>query len=59
MITERIENFKLGAYDTVQTFYTCDACKEETNAVEWYISVIPYQVSIYTCPLCKAKHKFY
>ena len=56
MITQRFENFKFGSCDTVQTFYTCDWCKEETNAVEWHVSIIQDKRSVYTCPVCAVKH---
>ena len=59
MITQRFENFKFGSYDTVQTFYTCDWCKEETNAVEWYVSIAPEVGSVYTCPVCQVKHSWF
>lgn len=53
MITQRFENFKLGHYDTVQTFLTCSKCKGETNAVEWHIRVVRLGRYVYTCPMCK------
>ena len=55
MITQRFENFKFGSYDTVQAFYTCDWCKEETNAVEWHIRSVRVGCYVYTCPVCKVE----
>lgn len=56
MITRRQEIYKLGAYDTVQVFFYCDWCKEETNAVEWSIKIVPKTGSVYTCPVCEVLH---
>lgn len=56
MITRRQEIYKLGTYGTVQVFFYCDWCKEETNAVEWFIKIFPKTDSIYTCPVCGVKH---
>lgn len=56
MITQRFENFKFGTYDTVQTFYRCSWCKEETNVVEWHIHIGQDGQSVYNCPVCAIKH---
>lgn len=56
MITRRQEIFKFGQFDTVQVFFHCDWCKEETNVVEWFIKTVPKTDSIYTCPICSVKH---
>lgn len=56
MIYTRQENIKFGTYDTVQTFYTCDHCKNETNGVEWFTRITPAQATEVECPVCKTNH---